>query len=235
MNSFKYSGSELEIFSQAQNFKQYYFDLAKNYLFSTFDVLEVGAGIGSQTQIFSSKITFKTWTCLEPDLHNIDLIQDKYTDDNRFVFVPSTLVNFVTDKRYDLIILADVLEHIPNDSSALEHLVSLLAPNGILLIYVPACQFLYSDFDASIGHFRRYSSPTLNYVIPKSVRIETLKYFDSLGWFLSFANKLILRSSTPSLRQVLFWDRVLLPVSIFLDKIIDYRFGKNIFCVVKNV
>ena len=107
--------------------------------------------------------------------------------------------------------------------------------NGILLIYVPACQFLYSDFDASIGHFRRYSSLTLNYVIPKSVRIETLKYFDSLGWFLSFANKLILRSSTPSLKQVLFWDRVVLPVSIFLDKIIGYRFGKDIFCVVKNV
>ena len=94
MNSFKYSGSELQIFSQAQNFKQYYLDLAKNYLFSTSDVLEVGAGIGSQTQIFSSKITFSTWTCLEPDLHNIDL-QDKYSDDNRFVFVPS-LVNFVT-------------------------------------------------------------------------------------------------------------------------------------------
>ena len=147
MNSFKYCGSELEVFSHAQNFKQYYLELAKNYLFSTCDVLEVGAGIGSQTHIFSSKITFATWTCLEPDSENIALIQDKFSDDNRFVFEPSTLANFVTDKRYDLIILADVLEHMPNDSSALEHLVSLLAPNGVLLIYVPACQLLYSDFD----------------------------------------------------------------------------------------
>ena len=43
MSTFKYEGSELNLFSHAKNFKKYYYNLAKYYLSSSEHVLEVGA------------------------------------------------------------------------------------------------------------------------------------------------------------------------------------------------
>ncbi|MEQ9467039.1 MAG: class I SAM-dependent methyltransferase [Ekhidna sp.] len=52
--------------------------------------------------------------------------------------------------------LFDVLEHIKNDTDFLRQVHTALTPGGILYLTVPAYQFLYSNFDSSVGHFRRY-------------------------------------------------------------------------------
>ncbi len=234
MSTFKYEGSELNLFSHAKNFKKYYYDLAKYYLSSSEHVLEVGAGIGSQTLMFSSKVEFTSWTCVEPDDKNLSTLKSKFIHDKRFSFVSASLDDFHTDQKFDLILLADVLEHMPNDFSALKYLLSLLADNGTLLIYVPACQFLFSNFDSSIGHFRRYSIPTLSQIVPSKKSIYCIKYFDSAGFILSLLNKLFLRSSSPNLKQILFWDRIIVPLSTVFDRLLNFKFGKNIFCVIKN-
>ena len=234
MTSFKYSGSELETFKFATNFKKYYFKLANNHIPKFNDVLEIGAGIGNQSLVFSRNIDFHSWTCIEPDESNSTLLKSSLGDDPRFNVFTTTLEDFHDESKYDLILLADVLEHLPNDSSSLRQILSLLKPHGILLIYVPACQFLFSSFDSSIGHFRRYSIPTLTNIIPDSFTIVSIGYFDSVGWLLSFLNKVFLKSSSPSKRQILFWDRFVVPLSIIVDKLLGFKFGKNIFCVVRN-
>ncbi|MBO6979381.1 MAG: class I SAM-dependent methyltransferase [Prochlorococcus marinus XMU1428] len=235
MSNFTYEGSELNVFSKAKNFKRYYYELAKNYISYSQNVLELGAGIGSQTLTFSSKVNFSSWTCIEPDKNNFHTLKSEFSHDKRFSLIRSSIDDFQTDKKFDLILLADVLEHIPNDSSALNYLLSLLSDNGILLVYVPACQFLFSTFDSSIGHFRRYSIPTLMQIIPPKSSIKCIKYFDSVGFILSLLNKLFLKSASPSLKQILFWDRIVVPLSNVFDKLLNYKFGKNIFCVIKNV
>ena len=63
--------------------------------------------------------------------------------------------------RFDLIILFDVIEHIDNEDAFLCALQSHLAPNGKILINVPALQSLYSQYDAAVGHVRRYSLASL--------------------------------------------------------------------------
>ena len=40
--------------------------------------------------------------------------------------------------------------------------------------------------------------------------------------------KLFKKESHPSLKQVLFWDRAVVPVSKVLDKVIGYSYGKTI-------
>lgn len=52
--------------------------------------------------------------------------------------------------------LFDVLEHIENDTDFLTQLHAKLEPGGIIYLTVPAYQFLYSNFDSNVGHFRRY-------------------------------------------------------------------------------
>ena len=51
----------------------------------------------------------------------------------------------------------DVLEHLENPNEVLDEIYRVLEPGGLLVLSVPAHQWLFSDFDKSIGHFRRYS------------------------------------------------------------------------------
>jgi SAM-dependent methyltransferase len=63
--------------------------------------------------------------------------------------------------RVDLLTLLDVLEHIPDDHAALRELHRVLAPDGWLLLAVPAYQFLWSEHDEALSHCRRYTAPEL--------------------------------------------------------------------------
>ncbi len=53
--------------------------------------------------------------------------------------------------------LFDVLEHIEKDEQMLAKIFDVLKPGGLLYLSVPAWQFLYSDFDKEVGHYRRYT------------------------------------------------------------------------------
>ena len=60
------------------------------------------------------------------------------------------------ESRFDLIVLADVLEHIADEEAFLRAIQFHLAPGGAVVLNVPALQWLYSGYDRAAGHFRRY-------------------------------------------------------------------------------
>ncbi len=55
----------------------------------------------------------------------------------------------------------DVLEHLEHPEIVMSEIWRVLKPGGLLITTVPANQWLFSDFDLSIGHFRRYSRKSL--------------------------------------------------------------------------
>src|SRR5262249_32311506 len=76
---------------------------------------------------------------------------------------------------FDMICLFDVLEHIADDNEFLKKINKFTEPGHLLLLSVPACQFLYSQHDALVHHYRRYSKKNFeillknnNYTILKS-------------------------------------------------------------------
>lgn len=60
-------------------------------------------------------------------------------------------------KRYDLIFLFDVIEHVEDDKVFCAQLIrDHLAPGGFIVMTVPAFRFLWSFHDQFLGHYRRY-------------------------------------------------------------------------------
>ncbi len=62
-----------------------------------------------------------------------------------------------TDASFDLIIASDVLEHLAHPSEALKRWQELLAPNGALIVFVPAYTALWSERDVLNKHVTRYT------------------------------------------------------------------------------
>ncbi len=229
-----YAGDELEIFAKAINWKKYYFSFIKPYIRDS--VLEIGAGIGGSTAILCDG-SQKDWTCLEPDTNQLRRIEDmiKKLQLPRCCKTKKGTIEDIDKKAvFNTILYIDVLEHIKNDSKELDMAVRHLAKDGFLIIGVPAIQWLYSKFDVSIGHYRRYNKNYLESIIPAGLKQEKLIYIDSAGLFASLSNK-ILRQDYPTERQVLFWSNVIINVSKFTDWIFKYSFGKQMIGVWKKV
>ena len=61
-------------------------------------------------------------------------------------------------ERAALILLCDVLEHVPDDFAMLSELLAAARPGCYFLMTVPADLSLWSEHDRAFGHYRRYST-----------------------------------------------------------------------------
>lgn len=61
------------------------------------------------------------------------------------------------------VVLLDVLEHVGDPIAVLSHVRETLAPGGGVVVTVPAYQWLYSEWDHALGHFRRYTRSLLRF------------------------------------------------------------------------
>jgi SAM-dependent methyltransferase len=59
---------------------------------------------------------------------------------------------------FDVVLLLDVLEHVPDEAALLGAVRRLLRPKGVVLVSVPAFQFLWSTHDDVLMHLRRYTA-----------------------------------------------------------------------------
>lgn len=76
--------------------------------------------------------------------------------------------NNVANTTYDVVTALDVIEHIKDDGKALRDIHRLLKPNGRLLLTVPSHPWLYSLHDAATGHYRRYTSASIQNVLTEA-------------------------------------------------------------------
>jgi len=230
MSEFKYVGSELNLFATVRNWKSYWSRQIRPFLVG--DVLEVGAGIGSNTEFVDPGGPGR-WVCLEPDLQlvtqlvkNLEKIKGRRT----YETVWGTLQS-LADQQFDAIIYIDVLEHIEKDCEELNSAAAHLRPGGHLIVLSPAHQQLFTPFDAAIGHFRRYNRSMLRNISSVSLRLQRMRYLDCIGLVASATNLLLLRQEMPTKAQLRFWDNWIIPVSRVLDPLFLYSVGKSILAV----
>ena len=128
-----------------------------------FTILEIGPGKGNNLETLSK---FGTIDILETE---VDFIN--YLKNEKSIHINDYFQKFEQiQKKYELIVLLDVLEHIENPIKFLKNIYSILSDDGIVVIGVPAFQSLWSDHDVKMKHYKRYDWNTL--------KVETNNHFE---------------------------------------------------------
>ena len=91
----------------------------------------------------------------------------------------------------NVVVLADVIEHLEDEGPCLTAAHRLLAPGGVLLITVPAFMFLWSPADDINHHQRRYTEGSLRSVVGKLFDIERTTYFNSFLFGAVLAGRVV--------------------------------------------
>jgi len=149
-------------------------------------LLEVGAGTGSNLAMLKG---FGRLDAIEPDAWARALASRRAG----IRVSGGTLPDHVEldDRRYDLIVLLDVLEHIDDDVGSLSVLREKLADGGHIVLTVPAAPWLWSAHDVAHHHKRRYTARTLRAVIHAGgFRIRHMSHFNTLLYPLIAAVRL---------------------------------------------
>jgi SAM-dependent methyltransferase len=229
-----YIGRELDLFSLATNWKHYVKSEIHKYLLG--DILEIGAGIGGTTAALHDDRS-QRWVCLEPDLDNArrlrKMVGERWDHKGTHV-IAASLHALHTRPLFDCVLYIDVLEHIRDDRVQIKAAANLVRQGGHIIILSPAHQWLFSQFDKSIGHVRRYTKKNLRSLMPSGWIEIKMRYLDSVGVLLSLGNVLLLRQAMPSSRQIATWDRFCIPLSRIMDSLLMGNCGKSVLAVWRN-
>jgi len=226
----KYPKAVTERFDNANFHINYCLKFIKKYLKG--DILEVGAGCGSFTKNYLNK-SINSITLTELDKKNILDLKEKFKA-NANIKILNKNIEDVSGK-FDSIIYLHVLEHIKNDKKEILNATKRLNKNGFLVIMVPAHQKIYSNLDKAVGHFRRYEIEFFNKNF-KSLEKINIKFLDTMGYFLYLFNKFFFKKEVyPSKFKIFIWDKIFTPLTIIVDFIFRYRFGKCILVIYKKL
>jgi len=142
---------------------------------------------------------------------------------------------------FDVVVLADILEHLDNPQKAVAESFRVLKRGGTLIATVPAYNWLYSYHDLANGHKKRYSKNEL-------MELFGGRYIQRISYLFSFAllPVIIMRSLNQITAKKEVDDSSVPPVingllsslsKIELDLIkkgVSLPMGTSIFCVVRK-
>jgi SAM-dependent methyltransferase len=141
-------------------------------------ILDVGCGDGL---FFDKLLEFGDVEGVEPAA---ELVDPHGAHRHRIHTLPFD-EGFQPNRRYSLILMLDVLEHLDNPSEALRHALSLLSVGGTVLITVPAFMTLWTNHDVVNHHRIRYTKRSFRAVARQAgLRIDEERYW--FQWMFPF-------------------------------------------------
>jgi SAM-dependent methyltransferase len=199
------------------------------------DVAEVGAGDGEFSRMLL-ELGPRSLTLFEPSSAMYERQAAKLGGDARVQRENATFTERAAayENKLDTIVYVNVLEHVEDDRNELALMHRALRPDGRVCIFVPALQWLMSDHDRAIGHFRRYGRRELQTKVREAgFDIEQLHFFDSLGvlswWLCMRVLKLPLKAGSVDL-----YDRMFVPVLRTFESIVRPPLGKNLLLIARR-
>lgn len=203
------------------------------------DSLDIGSGPGINVSILQE--VSKKITCLEASDEAIKFGNKKYPELEMIKgYFPATIPN----RKFDMITMFDVLEHIDNDSEALRTAYSLLKTGGYFIMTVPSYMFLWSEHDEHVHHKRRYTKKQIIDLLKKAgFEIDRITYFNTILFpaiaFIRIFKRIFniktgdtdFDIGSPFLNSIL---TALFKSEVFFLNKINFPFGVSLFCVAQK-
>lgn len=199
-------------------------------------LFDVGAGSGFFTKHLLNKTTINDSTCVDI---GYEVETKEFLGDKHISYLKS-----VENSDADLVVLMDVLEHVEDDHALLKEYVDKCKPGTTFIISVPAFQFMWSDHDVFLEHFRRYNVIELESLVSGAgLKLERSCYFFSLVFPIAFAVRMlekILKKPKSPKSSLVKHSRIVNTVLFSLCKIdlsffkYNRLFGLTVFCVAKK-
>jgi 2-polyprenyl-3-methyl-5-hydroxy-6-metoxy-1,4-benzoquinol methylase len=225
----------LDSLDGADNYTDWLYSLCEPYLGTS--VLEVGAGHGDLT----SKLLLEGRRVMATDLSKrcVKRLEDRFGEhpslDTRCCDLGELIAEASQRDRYDSAVLVNVLEHIQGDVLALSQVRELLRPGGYLLVFSPAFEGLYSEYDRRIGHHRRYRRAHLVEVAGRAgFEIVGARYVNSLGAIAWWVYARQLRRTPTKHVTVALYDRLVVPTLRRIEERREPRFGQSVLLVARK-
>jgi SAM-dependent methyltransferase len=224
---FQYRGHDiLDLLKEARNYNRWLADqvIAAKPPQSQ-SVADLGAGRGTFAEMLRARGL--EVTCIEPDPENQAALR-------QLGFAVKAATEEHEPESLDYVYTLNVLEHVPEDEALVRAVFSRLRPSGRLFIFVPAFPSLWSRLDDHVEHQRRYRrAPLVAMLVRAGFIPERSRYADSLGFFAAwlFGRRARIEISP---RSLWLYDRLLFPISAFLDPVLGRFFGKNVAVICRK-
>ena len=217
----------------AKNYNDWLFKQIEGYALNR--ILEVGCAVGN----FTKKIINRDFVCvIDVEDGYIKAIRDTFKSIPNFKAlkhdISSAEVRELKQDKFDTIVCFNVLEHIENDSIALDNMHHLLEEGGHLCLIVPAFQFIFGEMDATDNHYRRYTKRLIIEKIEKTgFNLIKARYINILGFFGWWFNGKIIRRRFIPFRQTLIFDKIV-PLVGFAEGFLNPPFGQSLVLIAKK-
>lgn len=231
-----YEGRDLEAMDFAVKYHSWVLDIFKPYLGKS--ILEVGAGSGSFSELLATTRP-ESIVAIEPSSEMYPLLKQVASKHKKIIEVHKKyfleIKSDLKKKKVDSAVYINVFEHIEHDEEELKYLYETLPKGAHVCIFVPAGKALMSDFDRSIGHYRRYTKKELvNKVKAAGFDIKLARRFDFAGvlpWYIKFT---LMKSKKMEPGLAKTYDKFVVPVVSKIEKVGEPIFGKNVILVAQK-
>jgi SAM-dependent methyltransferase len=156
-------------------------------------VLEIGVGQGSVGVLLADRFEYVGVDLDEQAILTARRRLERYGLDARRLLHGG--LEQVIGRTFDLVCAFEVLEHCEDDRATLEEWLTFVAPDGALLLSVPANPARFGVADEKAGHFRRYSRPDLERTLESAgfTDVRMLNYGVPAGYVLEGARNVLAR------------------------------------------
>jgi 2-polyprenyl-3-methyl-5-hydroxy-6-metoxy-1,4-benzoquinol methylase len=196
-------------------------------------ILEIGCGQGNITVNFLDKERVIGIDFDEEYLHAIKhrFSSHKNFDAKKLDITRAEDLEALKAEKFDTVVGINVIEHIEDDVAAARHLYDILEPGGHVILLAPAFNALMSPFDKMVGHYRRYTTSSLQETVRAAgFKIQKAYYFNMLGalaWLIVF--KWLKRTEAGTGNVAVL--EALVPLLAFVERIIPAPFGLSVIVV----
>jgi len=136
------------------------------------------------------------------------------------------------DQLFGSAVMINVLERIEDDQAVLREVFDRLQPGGRLCIWAPTYQFLYSGFDARLGHVRRYRKRQLEGDVRLAgFEVVAGRHVNLPGWLGWLILCRLLRREPTSPTLVRNVDTWIVPVVRWFETRVRIPIGMSVFLV----